>query len=175
MFNMNSKVVGGHADPPMTSNDIVVSKLVRFTSNVSASSPLSVTTAAVLSKLAGGSAVWSELRFKKIEVWATQSSQSSVIGSDSETLIVTIPRFPGIAGAVPGGDGASFADNGTYGKRRPHVAVLPPMLVQQRWIEVGVLGEPDLLAQVSVGNGEASGTAVIIHVSVDLRALGVTQ
>jgi len=97
-----------------------------------------------------------------------QSSQTAVIGSDAETLVVTIPGV-GTAGAVPGGDQASFADNGSFGLRRPQVNVTPPTLVQQRWIRVGAVGEPDLLAQVKVENGESSGTALIVHVHCELR------
>jgi len=167
LFTMDSRQTRSSYDPPHTSNDILVSKVIRITTNAPASGNASISTTQVLGQL-GSATAFSHFRFKKIEVWSMQSSQTAVIGSDAETLVVTIPGV-GTAGHIPGGDQASFADNGSFGLRRPQVNVTPPTLVQQRWIRVGAVGEPDLLAQVKVENGESSGTALIVHVHCELR------
>jgi len=166
-IHFDSKRLKGPFNPPNTSNDIVVDKVVRLTSNVPQSGRLSVTfpmLVAALNVPTGGNFI----RVSKISVWSQQFSTSSVIGSDTETLTVIIPG-DGIAGAVPGGDGASFSDNGTFGARRPCVHVSLPSLMAQRWVIPSGAGEPDLFAQVQIDADEASGTAVVIHVTCQIR------
>jgi hypothetical protein len=91
-----------------------------------------------------------------------------VSGSDTETLTVVIPG-PGVAGAIPGGDGGSFSDNGTFGARRPGVHVALPTLMAQRWVIPGGTGEPDLIAQIQIDADEASGTSIVMHVTCEVR------
>lgn len=167
-FRMDSQQSKVSYDPPSTSNDIVVSKVIRFTTNAPDSGARNITVGQVVQSL-GSATAFTMFRFKKIEVWSmNHGGQSSVVGSDAETLRVQIPG-PGVAGAFPGGDSAIFADNGTYGSRRPQVNVTPPTLVQQQWVLVGGAGQPDLLAIVDVVNGESSGTALVVHVHCELR------
>lgn len=166
---MDTRRANGAVDPPYTSNDIVVSKVVRLTTNVPASGPRNVTIAQVLAAL-NVPTTGVQFRFVKMSVWSQQFESNSVEGSDSETLSVTIPAF-GIAGAIPGGDGATIADNGTFGKRRPQVHIEPPTLVQQAWITPGAVGQPDLLASINITGDPTAGTAVIVHVSCEIRML----
>jgi len=168
---MNSRKVHGSFDPTPTSNDIVITKCIRLTTNVPQTGQRNITSAMVLNQLgvlpkASGNGL--HFRFIKASVWSQQYSQTSVAGSDNETLTLTIPAS-GVAGAIPFGDGAAFSDNGTFGKRRPQLHVSPPTLVQQQWIGFGQVGQPDLLFQLQIAGDETSGTAVVLHVTLELR------
>jgi len=166
-YQMFSRATTGPVDPPFTSNDIIVTKVVRLTSNIPQSAPRNITISQVLNQLK----VPNEgvmFRFMKISVWSQSYANTGVVGSDSETLSVTIPDIS-VGGAIPGGDGASFSDNGTFGKRRPQVHVTPPSLVQQQWILAGAQGQPDLIARLDMASDESTGTAVIVHVTCQIR------
>lgn len=172
-INSGSTRVTGPSDPPQTTNDVRVSKVIRITANAptGSTSPYNLTRAQILSKLSGGSSTWTALRVFKISVWAQNSSSTEVIGSDSTTLIVKIPgQVP--AGAFQFGDNASYADNGSFGNKRPQVHVQLPMLMASQWM-VGDSAIPtfaDLYAQIWNLNGESSGLAIVIHVHCELRA-----
>jgi len=146
---------------------MLLTKVVRLTSNIPQTGARSVTVSQVLGSLFGAN-TGVFLRFKKISVWSQSYSTNGVIGSDSETLTLTIPGY-GTAGAIPGGDGALFSDNGVYGRRRPQLHITPPLLVQQFWINAGAVDAPDLFAILNMQGDDVAGTAVIIHVTVELR------
>lgn len=167
MYRFESKGINGPVDPPKTSNDILLKKIVRITANVPQTGSLNITPALVLASLnlsTGGL----HMRFLKVSVWSQQFSTNSVVGSDSEPLTVLIPGS-GTAGSFPGGDGATFTDNGTFGARRPGVHVALPSLMASQWVIPSGAGEPDLIAQISITGDEASGTAVVVHVSCEIR------
>jgi len=166
-LRLDSKEIQGAFDPPKTSNDILCSKVVRITSNVPQSGRLSVTAAMVANSLnIPSQGVF--MRFSKISVWSQQYESNSASGSDSETITVVIPG-PGTAGAIPGGDGGTFSDNGTFGSRRPCVHVALPTLMAQLWVIPGAVGQPDLIAQVQADADEASGTSIVMHVTCEVR------
>jgi len=166
-MRFDSKELVGPVDPPKTSNDILVDKVVRITANVPQTGRLNITSVLIRDSL-NVPAQGVHLRFSKISVWSQNYESNSVSGSDAETLTVIIPGSE-TAGAITGGDGGTFTDNGSFGSQRPGVHVRLPDLMASRWVVPGGSGEPDLLAQVEIDADEASGTTVIVHVSCQVR------
>jgi len=165
-----SHLVSGPADPPSIKAEVAVRKVVRMELSFGSATPSVFSPNAIGAYLPGGVLNWRSFRINKISAWGSDSGSFTPTVGGGYSVGLQLYGIVG-GGAVQLSDAGVYVDDGTLGRERAHLHVVPNMLMRQYWWLV--TDNTSQLFTVTVSPSVPAADTITVTVDLDLELMSL--
>ena len=167
MNSIATKITRNHPSPLPVSTDLLTQKRFEVELSSATTSTFTVSPAALIGTVPGGTALWDKVQFHKFDVWGGPPSYAST-GSSMSPVTVTL-HSPTTSGF---GDTPTGYSDPVGTARRAHIGMLPNTLFRNTWYNSNDTNV--LLTITSSNNSPGTPGACVLQFTAILRSTGTS-